>query len=414
LNWQAGVYLESSEPMGLSGAQSPVFLRCTDASTFQCTNPLGAIIPGLGTINYNVARTSFHDIGLYAQGTYSLTDKLKLTGGFRYTWDRQKADGTLITYVFPGLGVPGSITPVCTNTTQSYPGCDVHYLAKSSAPTWLIDVDYKPIGDLLLYAKYARGYRAGGISTGAPPVTAVFKPEKVDTFEGGLKASFQGAVSGSFNVAGFYNNFTNQQLSLGLLSIDGSSAPASAVLNAGKSRIYGAEVEASLTPVRGLIFNVSYAYINAKLQQVTLPDLGGSRYVIAAGQGSPGQEIRYTPENQVSATATYTLPLDPSIGRIALSTNFVHVDRQRSAYDHTLIGMQASLDYAPPKDLLNLSLNWNSVAGQPFDISLFATNVTNKHYFSYVNDLASSTGFETARQGEPRMFGGRLRFRFGS
>jgi iron complex outermembrane receptor protein len=42
------------------------------------------------------------------------------------------------------------------------------------------------------------------------------------------------------------------------------------------------------------------------------------------------------------------------------------------------------------------------------------TNLTDSHYYSYVNDLASSTGFETARPGEPRMFGGRIRYHFGN
>ncbi|HEX7858537.1 MAG TPA: TonB-dependent receptor [Sphingobium sp.] len=412
LTWQSGAYLEVSNPLATSGAQSPVLLSCTDASTFQCTNPLGAIIPGLGTINLSVAKTSFRNVGLYTQATYSLTDQLKLTGGFRYTWDKQTSNGTLITYQFPALGSGGAITPACTNPGQAYPSCDVHYSTKSSAPTWLIDLDYKPTEDILLYAKYARGYRAGGISVSAPPVVAVFQPEKVDTYEAGFKTSFSGAVRGSFNFSGFYNAFSNQQLQLGLQPADGTTAPAAGILNAGKSRIYGAEVEASITPFHGFTLDASYAYVNAQLQQVTLPDLGGSRYTIVAGQGDPGQEIRYTPRNQVSVTGTYVLPVDESIGRIAFSANYVHVDRFRSAYDHTLVGFPASLDYTPAKDLLNLSLNWNSIGGRPVDLQAFATNVTNKKYVSYVNDVASS-GFETGRPAEPRMYGMRLRYNFG-
>ena len=34
----------------------------------------------------------------------------------------------------------------------------------SHKPTWLIDLDYTPVQDVLLYAKYARGYRAGTIA----------------------------------------------------------------------------------------------------------------------------------------------------------------------------------------------------------------------------------------------------------
>jgi iron complex outermembrane receptor protein len=49
-----------------------------------------------------------------------------------------------------------------------------------------------------------------------------------------------------------------------------------------------------------------------------------------------------------------------------------------------------------------------------FDLSLFATNVTNLHYIAYVPGLVQSVNFETASLGEPRMFGMRVRYHFGS
>jgi len=58
----------------------------------------------------------------------------------------------------PGVGVP-----FCTNPDHSLPNCDSRIYERSSAPTWLVDLDYVPVQDVLLYGKYARGYRAGGI-----------------------------------------------------------------------------------------------------------------------------------------------------------------------------------------------------------------------------------------------------------
>ena len=63
-------------------------------------------------------------------------------------------------------------------------------------------------------------------------------------------------------------------------------------------------------------------------------------------------------------------------------------------------------------DLLNLNLNWNSVAGGPLDFALFATNVTNEKYLAIVGGSYNSAGFESVGPGQPRMYGGRVRVRF--
>ena len=84
-------------------------------------------------------------------------------------------------------------------------------MQKSKEPTWLIDLDYKPIPDVLIYAKWARGYRQGGVNPSNIGLET-WEPEKVDTYEVGTKASFSGALRGFINIAAFYNDFTNQQL----------------------------------------------------------------------------------------------------------------------------------------------------------------------------------------------------------
>ena len=48
------------------------------------------------------------------------------------------------------------------------------------------------------------------------------------------------------------------------------------------------------------------------------------------------------------------------------------------------------------------------------DLQLFATNITNEKYYTFIAGIGFSTGFETAQLGQPRMYGMRLRYRFGS
>ena len=44
-----------------------------------------------------------------------------------------------------------------------------------------------------------------------------------------------------------------------------------AIVNAGKSRIWGIEVDASIRPFEGLSLDLGYAYLNTKLKEINLP-----------------------------------------------------------------------------------------------------------------------------------------------
>src|SRR3546814_5158749 len=79
----------------------------------------------------------------------------------------------------------------------------------------LIELSYKPVDDVMAYAKYSRGYRQGSVNLASDIGTDTFDPEHVNAYEIGAKTSFGGPVPGRFNVAAFYNDLTNQQLQVG-------------------------------------------------------------------------------------------------------------------------------------------------------------------------------------------------------
>lgn len=405
LSWQSGAYLEDVEPLALAGSQSPVLLDCSNSDNFNCLNPIG-----IGSVNYTAGKTYFNDAGLYEQATYGLTDVLRLTEGFRYTWDRTHSNNQLMTYAVP---TPGVGIPSCTEPNLTLPGCNANYREQSSAPTWLLGVDYKPSDDLLVYGKYARGYRAGGITPSTPSEFAIFKPERVDTYETGIKTSFHQVVSGTFDVSAFYNNFSNQQLQLNFNPKPGQAvSPATGILNAGKSRIYGLEVESSLGLFEGFTLDISYTYLNTKLKQISVGQTpANSPYEIDAPIAA-GDPLTLSPKNKVSTTGTYTLPLSDRIGRVAVSATFTHTDSMTTNYvDRTSLNPAiASLSTLPALNLLNLNLLWKSIGGTHFDSSLFATNVTDRQYYTYVPGIYTTTNFETAELGQPRMYGLRVRY----
>src|SRR3546814_937105 len=82
------------------------------------------------------------------------SDLHKATGGFRYTWDKQENDSTRITNLFPVDPSQGTAPiSICTDAATTPDGCQLGLAKKAKAPTWLIDLDYKPVTDVLLFAK---------------------------------------------------------------------------------------------------------------------------------------------------------------------------------------------------------------------------------------------------------------------
>lgn len=112
------------------------------------------------------------------------------------------------------------------------------------------------------------------------------------------------------------------------------------------------------------------------------------------------------PKHRVSATATYTLPLDESIGRLSVGATYVYTASQVAV-------LSSPLGVLPESHLLNLNANWENVAGSPVDLAFFMTNVTNKAYPLNVLNGYNSDGFDGYIVNQPRMWGVRLRYSFG-
>ncbi|CAN7562047.1 TonB-dependent receptor [Phenylobacterium sp. LjRoot219] len=415
LDWQAGAYLEVSKPNGWSQGYTGILLSCTDMRQLECINPIGG-----GTVSAARATTTFNNKGLYTQATYKLTDQFSLTGGIRYTIDKTTgvSENTRIRFR-PGAG--GVQDMVCNDTLRFQgPGgtplvvptpdaCHYSLSTKSKKPTWLLGLDYKPSTDMLLYAKWARGYRQGGVNMSNIGLET-WGPEKVDTYEAGLKTSFNTPVPTRFNIAGYYNDFRDQQITGALIAKPGAGiAGGTGIINAGKSRLWGIDADASIRLFDGFTLDLGYAYLNTKLQEIEVPVLPAdspfSQIIPTAEVGAP---LSFAPKNRVTVTGTYLLPLSADLGDISLGATYVHTDAQNATSPSA-----SPLYRLPATDLLNLNFDWKNVMQKPIDLSIFATNVTNEIYPVAVGSSYTSAGFESVLVGPPRMYGVRLRYRFG-
>jgi iron complex outermembrane receptor protein len=423
LTYQGGAYFELELPQQYVGSASPVAAGCPAyVNGFNCTGVLAAA--GFsGVVNQTIARTKYRDYAFYFQDTYKIIDQLKVTTGIRWTNDQEQIDD--IQRIFPYLPYPlvGTIPgptdgrfALCSDG-GTLPDCKNHLTQQSQAPTWLVDFDYTPLQDLLVYAKYTRGYREGTINPTAPVTLQNVGPEKVDTYEVGEKFAFHGPIAGTVNGAVFYNDFRNQQIQTGFQAnpANPGGTPNASPQNVGKSRIWGAELESNLRLFAGARLDLGYTYLNTRIQSVTPVSLPPTSLYIVAPSFHVGDQLALTPRNKLSATPSYTLPLPDTVGAVTLAATFTYTGAQLANYQDRTEPALAQYSYLGGTSLLNLNVNWNNIMGKPVDLSLFATNVTKKEYFTYCSGLGGfpgTEGFETCDPGAPMMFGARVKIRY--
>lgn len=169
----------------------------------------------------------------------------------------------------------------------------------------------------------------------------------------------------------------------------------------------GHRTDLSIRPFKGFKFDAAYTYLNTKLLSFNPPPV--PIYYAALFPGTDvGGPLPLSPKHRFTVSGSYTLPLDDSIGKISFGATFVHTDANPATTP------AATPVYLVKKsNLLNLNVNWDSVAGQPIDIAFFITNVTNEARILFPSQGFHQIGIDGGHVNEPRMWGFRLKYRFG-
>jgi iron complex outermembrane receptor protein len=454
LSWQAGLYYENSEPDGETGTASvnnvycdsivpndPAASTCVDVSRHFAYLALGGVDivgavfgpEGYGSLSSQIGEIEYTNKAVYSEVSYDISEQWKVTAGLRYTDDEVEGEARAQVWnAFPwrptqpdGSALPGqsgTAAPGLAPTKCYYAdsgatlanGCTDSLGTSSDAVTGLLDFDYFLSDDVMLYAKYSRGYRMGSLNLFGGVGLREFGPEEVDAYELGAKTSFGGPVPGMFNVALFYNELDDQQLQYGYLAP--GLTPTTVIANTGSSTIQGLEIESSFMLLDDLTLNISYTYLDTKLDEAAAVAPPDPRIQITA-TSLVGGDLTFSPEHSLMASLDYRLPLPAEIGDVSVGATYSYTDDQYStAPEYTNnTGRLAGSPYAllPDYDVLNLNMNWIGIMGSNFDASLFMTNALDEEYTTYVAGLYHSMGFETRMVGTPKMWGARLRYNFG-
>ena len=435
LTWQAGLYFENNKPNGESGSVSPFLSYCDptpssiDPNTFNCIdsarlylfqdqNNTGDAGP-VGFVQTSLGKVEYTSKALYSEGTYTFSDAFNMTLGLRYTEDKTESESRQFVYrdLPPAPGVVtadpiafGPPTNVKCTLSGKEPatvtGCYDRLDNSSDAVTGQISFNYYPIEGLMTYVKYAKGYRQAGVNVLGPEGLRPFEAEKVDAYEMGAKSSFEGYISGSWDIAAFYNKLNNQQIQENIINSTNNAVSTTAIINVGASKIAGVELNSTLRFPWQMILNLSYTHLETevtKFADFQLPP--NSAYDQVEDTVYVGSDLTFSPKHNLTATLTQMLPVPLEWGDMSLGMTYVFTDTQLSTSN-------SPYGVLPSFELWNFNYNWNGVFGSQFDFALFVTNAKDEEVTNYVNGLYSAIGNEYRIVGEPRMYGAKLRYTF--
>jgi iron complex outermembrane receptor protein len=201
----------------------------------------------------------------FAHGGYQITDEVKLEAGVRYSKDEKSRAG------FQNLS--GGDPSLNQNSDSS---------SSSTHTTYDIGANWQLTPQNLLYVKYGTGYKAGGFSTLPGVGTFDFDPETITAYEIGAKNRFLGNRL-QLNLSGYYYDYADQQV-----TVRDDAVGLTRTLNAGKSEIYGTEIELVVQATPADRLDAFSAYLHAQYKDLcTVRNVNGVCTTDFAGNVPP-------------------------------------------------------------------------------------------------------------------------------
>ncbi|MEM1112107.1 MAG: TonB-dependent receptor [Pseudomonadota bacterium] len=181
---------------------------------------------------------------VFGEGYFDVTDKLRVTLGLRYTDDHKESRSRLL---FLTLEDPAWIE--AEDDWQELTGKLV--------------AEYAITDDSMVFASFARGYKAGGLNPGGPSGGETFDPEYINAFEIGSKNTFyDGRLLANFGA--FY--YDHQDLQIGQINERTTTTENS------DAEVMGVEGEFVFSPGDAWRFDLSVAWLDLELKDFESAD----------------------------------------------------------------------------------------------------------------------------------------------
>ncbi len=447
LEWIAGAYwyrMEGSKSGAISQLAGPV----VDPTIFDPNFSQAAAFAALGGLDkYGVGQTDgFGDVlnealGAFAEANYHFSDSLSATLGLRYSRDDREV--TLRNFQGTGreVGTPvifgGYACALTDENNQTLPddNCERSEEETFESPTWRVSLNYTATDGALIYGGVSTGYRTGGFNMRGS-VAESFKPfeeETVTSYEIGNKTDWNlvAGVPLRSNLALYFQDYQDIQKTQQIASALGF---ATTIVNAAEADIYGLEADISWAATDRLTLSLAYAYTHTDYSdwgEFSTIQMTAPYSTVAPGivniDGSDN-DFTYIPENTLSASLNYILPMPADLGELSFFASVYWQDEMMTSQITSNLEQVAELqdwtaadlavaqmdsnwkaeDYA----LLNLRLDWSGVLQSGLDLSLYVENATDEEYVIGGANIIDIVGVNVTSYGPPRVYGAQLRYNF--
>ena len=402
------------------GNQSPDLVWVLGAYYFHENTDDGEVIVRVSNILQNFLINYSPDTKSYAgfgQATYSISDRLRVIAGLRYTHERQELTGTL------------------KNAAVSPPALLETFGGKKSfnGTTYKVGAEFDIAPRSMLFATYSTGFKAGGFSQTVAPLN-VFKPEKLGAFEIGSRNRFLDNKL-QLNFGAFHWKYKDLQDSR--VNFDPLGIVNFITFNSGDATLYGGNIDIVAQPTEADTISFAAEYTHSKYDryffQTPVPFfLPGSSGCRISGPFGPGATLPYTESNgsnrnngplpvlvgdcsgfqmarvpKLSATLNYShifslgngaeLTFDGTVKYA--SARWLGIDFIPSERDGDYATADASLTYAPD--------------GKRWSVGLWGRNLTKTVYYTGGIQTAFLGGVFGANIAPPRTYGVRASVELG-
>ncbi len=327
---------------------------------------------------------------LFADGRYRLTDRLSLLGGFRVDRERNRNAGTAIATFAGTLPTPasyGTLAPVITAINRAVLG--LVSAANGAAPPGVrtfnaflpkggVEMAWTP--DLSTAFVVQRGYRSGGSSFNTARSTLfAYDPEYTWNYELSFRSAWLGGrLTANANI--FYIDWKDQQTTANF----GTGTYDTNTVNAGKSHLYGVEIELNHRVFGAFDWYASVGQTRTKFDS----------FVTSVGSITDlsGEQFPYAPRWTLAGGANLRLAggFEANLNANYRSAVFTDVARPQS---DNRVG---------PRTLVNGRIGYRV---DRWSASLFVNNLFDTKYDQYVNKSTNQ-----AIIGTPRTVGAILGF----
>ena len=332
----------------------------------------------------------------YANASYEVVPDVRLSAGIRFTRETKNYFRTTSTFF--------KLLPAFNSTYAFAPP-----QGKWSDTSPMASIDWQATPGLMLYARVAKGFKSGGFNGRANSASesTKYEPESVLSYEAGFKSRIANQLTLNGTVfTSDYKNFQARVSGIDDDPITGIPTAKLSVLNAGKLRISGAELEAAWTPLTGLLLDGQLGYLNARYK-----DFADARFTSTGGSRA-FQTPAFAPKWTLRLGGQYAFDLGGS-GSITLGAQTRYKSRTALAVDNTLTNSRTIVEglFQDGYWLHDARIVYET-AGKHFEFGLYGNNLSDRAYKTDAQEFSSVGNIRTVYYGAPRTFSLRFTARY--